>query len=105
MRQKLFAFRVNREIFNRVMSHITKERDCGYTFETEEEMDAQTAQLDTQALLAAIEVQASNMPRCYGKSFRHIMHRDLHARLQMYEKVARRRVRRPCDPRFVAEHA
>jgi hypothetical protein len=105
MRQKFFDWRTNLEIFDRIMPHLQKEKDWGYSFGTEAEMDAQTEQLDAQALLDAIERHASNMPKGYGKAFRHVMHRDLHERLLRYEKVARRRVNRTCDPRFVAVHA
>jgi hypothetical protein len=105
IRRKLFNRRVNREIFDRIMPHIQKEQNFGYSFSTNAEMDAQTEQLDTRALLDAIERHARNMPQGYGKAFRHVMHRDLHERLLMYEKIARRRVNRTCDPHFVAVHA
>jgi hypothetical protein len=68
-------------------------------------MDSETMRLNAESLLATIEKHASNMPKSYGKAFRHIAHRDLNQRLKMYKLVARRNVRRQCDPRFVAEHA
>lgn len=66
-------------------------------------MNAQTEDLDVQALLDTIEGQTRNMPKAYRASFRFIMHRDLHERLRMYEKVARLAVQpKTCDPRLVA---
>ena len=105
LRQKFFDYRVNLEIFNRIFPHNRGEKNHGYSFRSYLEMDEETEQLDSQALLEKIEQQASNMSDAYGQAFRHVMHRDLNARLQMFEKIARRRVNRTCDPRFVAEHA
>lgn len=105
LRQKFFDYRVNLEIFNRIFSHNRGDKNHGYAFRSFAEMDEETARLDGQVLLEKIERQASNMPDAYAQAFRHVMHRDLNARLQMYEKIARRRVNRTCDPRLVAEHA
>lgn len=105
LRQKFLDNRVSREIFDRIFPHIQGEKNHGYAFRSSSEMDAETAKLDAQALLEKIERHASNMPEAYSQAFRHVMHRDLNARLQMYEKIAQQRVRRTCDPRFVAEHA
>lgn len=102
IRQKLFNKRINWEIFERIFPHHRGEKNHGYPFDTRQEMIAHTEQLASQALLDAIERHISNMPDAYGESFRYVLHRDLHERLSMYEEVARRRVRRPCDPRFVA---
>lgn len=100
--QRLFRARIEREIFDRIFPHLERERDHGYPFGTDEEMNAQTEQLDVQPLLDTIEGYILEMPDAYGASFRHIMHRDLHDRFCMYERVARCHVRRSCDPRFVA---
>ena len=105
IRQWYFNKFIQREIFNRIFPHLLGERNHGYEFRTDEEMDAQTEELDVPALLQKIEQQARNMPKSYGRAFRHVMHRDISERLQMYEQVARRRVKRTCDPRFVASHA
>ncbi len=104
LRQRWFDRRLNREIFDRIMPHLERERNAGYSFSTGEEMDAQTEDLDIQPLLDAVEERIRNMPTAYGACFRHIMHRELHARLRRYELAARRRVRRTCDPRHVAVH-
>jgi hypothetical protein len=105
IRQWMFEASLNWEIFHGIFSHVCGEKNCGYAFGTDEEMDAATARLNAQALLTTIEQHASNMPESYGKAFRHILHRDLNRRLKMYEKATRCRVNRPVNPRFVAEHA
>ena len=102
MRQKFFDWRINLEIFERIFPHTLGEKDCGYSFRNNAEMDSKTEELNAQELLDTIERHARNMPEGYGKAFRHIMHRDLNKRLLMFEKVARRRVSRECDPRFIA---
>jgi hypothetical protein len=105
LRQKLFNHRLEYEIYHRLFPHLLREKNCGYSFGSDEEMNALTEKLDVQPLLDDIEQRIANMPKSYGESFRHIMRRDLHERLTAYDKLARRRVRRTCDPRFVAEHA
>ena len=102
IRQKLFSNRINWEIFERIFPHHRGEKNHGYSFDTRQEMIAQTEQLDMEGLLKKIERHIGNMPDAYGESFRYVMHRDLQQRLRMYEKVASCRVRRPCDPRFIA---
>lgn len=102
LRQKFFKWRFDREIFERIFTHHSGEKDYGYPFRTREEMNVLTTELDVQALLDTVEGQIRSMPDAYGESFRYLMHRDLYERLHVYEQLARRRVRRPCDPRFVA---
>ena len=102
LRQKSFKKRIDREIFDRIFPHHRGEKNHGYPFRTREQMNAQTDALDVQSMFDDIERHIHNMPDAYGESFRHIMHRDLHERLSMYEQLAQRRVRRQCDPRFVA---
>jgi hypothetical protein len=98
-----FETRINFEIHDQMFPHLLGEKDLGYPFNSDEQMDARTEQLDVQSLLDTIEVQIRNMPKSYGKCFRQILHRDLHERLRMYEQVARRAVQpKECDPRFVA---
>ena len=101
-RQKLFRFFVEREIFDRIMPHVLGEKNHGYSFASYDEMDAETEGLDLQGRLDRIEGQIREMPEAYARSFRHILHRELSERLRAYELVARRHVRRTCDPRFVA---
>src|SRR5207237_849753 len=105
MRQKLFNKCLNWEIFDRIFPHHQGEKNCGYPFRTRQQMNNQTNELDLESLLDTIEEHINNMPDAYGESFRYVMHRDLHARLSMYEQVARGRIRRTCDPRFVARRS
>jgi hypothetical protein len=102
IRQKFFKWRIDREIFDRIFPHHRGEKDHGYSFDTREQMNAQTEELNVQPLLDDIEKHIHNMPDAYGESFRYIMYRELHERFRMYEQLARRRVRRSCDSRFVA---
>ena len=55
-------------------------------------MNELTASLDLHTLIDQIERQASEMPRAYRESFRYIMHRDLHHRINMYARLAQRRI-------------
>lgn len=99
---RLFKWRFDREIFERIFLHHRGEKNCGYPFRTREQMNTQTEGFGVHSLLDNIEAKIRNMPDAYGESFRYLMHRDLHERLCMYEQIANRRVRRQCDPRFVA---
>jgi len=106
VRQHLFRERVDREIFGRIFPHLRKEKDYGYSFRTDLEMNAETDHLDILASLRHIERQIGRMPKAYGASFRHILHRDINERLQSFEAVGRRRIQpTSCDPRFVATRA
>ena len=102
LREKFFKWRFDREIFERIFTHHRGEKDYGYPFRTRQEMNALTGELDVQSLFDKVEGQIRNMPDAYGESFQYLMYRDLHQRLRVYEQLARRRVRRPCDQRFVA---
>ena len=103
VREKFYRKRIDREIFGSIFPHLERERDLGYSFETEEHMDAETERLDARPVLAAIEEHIRRMPRAYGKAFRHVMHRDLNNRLRMYQRFARRQVQPAhMDPRRVA---
>jgi len=103
MRWKIFKLRISREIHDRIFPHLRQEQDNGYPFQTQEQMNAQTEELNVQSLLDTIEGQIRNMPRAYGASFRYIMHRDLQERLRMYKQVARLAVQpKTCDPHLVA---
>jgi hypothetical protein len=106
LRQKLFNWRINVEIHDRIFAHHRGERDYGYPFGNREQMKALTEQLDVQPLLDAIEEHIRNMPDAYGEAFRYIMHRDLHERFHTYERLARQGVEpKTCDPHYVATRA
>jgi hypothetical protein len=105
MARNTFEQRINQEIFDRIMPHLQRERCHGYEFESSEDMRAITELSDPKRLLAQIEQHIQNMPTGYGEAFHHILHCDLATRLSKYEKLARRWVRRPCDPKFIATRA
>lgn len=91
MRRRFFNWRLNREIFYRVIPHAKRESDEGYPFDDVSDMVAQTESLDIQRLFAETERQVARLPDGYSKCFRYVMHRDISERLKMYTEVARRR--------------
>lgn len=106
MRRKFFKWRLNREILERLFPHLEQEEDHGYPFMTDEEMNTQTEALNVQALLERVERQAKKLPKAYGECFRHVMHRDLHERLNLYARFAEREAQPDSiDPRYVATRA
>lgn len=106
MRQKWFARRLNREIYEHLFAHLNGEEDCGYPFRDDDQMESQTEALDAVALLQKIEGRIQRMPDGYGKCFRYLLHRELNAVLRKYDQEAKRHVQPAnIDPRFVATHA
>src|SRR5689334_17391546 len=91
-RQRLFDYFLNLEIFDRIFPHLEQEKDWGYSFHTDQEMNEETEENHAEALLESIELQITRMPKAYGDAFRFVMHRDLSKRLRMYEQAARRRI-------------
>lgn len=91
-RQRLLRWYVDSEIFGRIMPHVTGERQYNYVFNTQEQMDRRTAELDVSRLLDQVETCIEQMPSMYGSSFRQIMHRDLCRRLTMFARLAQRRI-------------
>jgi hypothetical protein len=93
-RQQIFDWSINHEIFARIFPHLFGKRDCGYPFVNDEQMNRKTEQLKVQTLLHvdAIEAQISKMPKRYGDSFRHIMHREIHERFLRYERATHDRI-------------
>ena len=103
LRQKLFKWHLEWEIYNRIAPHIHGEKDCGYLFDCEAELCKESLEghINTQLNLEIIERQADHMGKAYGEAFRYIMYRDLNMRLLMYLKLAQRRVPPKCRiPRF-----
>jgi hypothetical protein len=92
LRFKLFVWRIDSEIYNRLFAHLEGERDCGYPFATDEQMDAQTKARDIRAFLDLIDQQTKEMPKAYGEAFRYLMQRDLYNRVQEYAKLVQRRI-------------
>lgn len=106
LRRRFFNWRLNREIFERMFPHLEREKNHGYPFASDEAMNDETQALDVQALLETVECRIRKLPKAYGECFRHIMHREIHERLRMYEEVAIRRTKPAhIDPRCVARRA
>ena len=106
MRRKFFNWRLNREIFDNIFPHVTRESNEGYPFGDRPDMNAHTEAMDVPNLLDGIERQIEKLPKAYGECFRYAMHRDLYERLSLYAEVAKRRTQPAhIDPRFVARHA
>lgn len=105
-RTRSFERNINREIFSNLFPHLQQESDEGYPFISDAEMVEQIQELDLQSLLTAIERQIEKLPTAYGQCFRYLMHKDLHERLQMYARLAKRETPpATIDPRFVARRA
>ena len=106
LRQKLFDLRTNREIFDRIMPHLQKEKDYAYPFATHDEMIELTRELDPSAMLSEIEGLMARMPKGYGRAFRYLLRRDLCRFLKAYRSVAEERMNpEGYDPRSVAIRA
>jgi hypothetical protein len=103
MRRKFLDWRINHEIHERLFPHHRGDRNFGYPFRSRRQMNEQTEALDVQVLLDSIEQHIRRMPKAYGESFRHILHRDLHEQFRLYEQLARQGVQpEELDPRLVA---
>ena len=108
IRQTLFEWRLEREIYHHLFPHLEHEADHGYSFQSDEQFTQSLTdgELDAQLHLKMIAREAEQMPKAYGEAFRFIAYRDLNRRLAMYRRLARRRIHpRTCDPRFVATKA
>src|SRR5687767_12076026 len=107
VRQKLFEWRLEGEIYGRIFPHLEAERDHGYEFVSDEELREliRVGCSDAQLDLEMIENEGQLMPKAYGEAFRYIFYRDVNRRLAMYRNIARRRVQQTRSPRFVATRA
>lgn len=107
LRETLFVIRIEREIYGRIFPHLQREQEHGYTFNSDADLAKRIINDYQEVLLTirTIEKRGAQMPLAYGRSFRYIVYRDIGRRLAMYEKLARRRIRRHVDPRFVATAA
>jgi hypothetical protein len=114
IRRKFFVWRIDREIHDRIFPHLEKDRDYGYPFNSDEELQKFCADRKFLHLpfVRDIELDIARMPKAYGEAFRYILYRDLERRsnmpserMKMYQVLAQRRVKRTCDPRFVAVRA
>ena len=108
LRQKLFAWRIEQEIHNRIAPHIHNERNHGYAFADSKGLwkAAYHGELDARLFLENAEALANQTGKAHGDALRYIMYRDLNQRLAMYRQFMAERVQpATCDPRFVATHA
>jgi hypothetical protein len=115
LRQNLFEWRLDSEIYGRIFPHLENERDHGYPFHSDEEFQKFCEDGEVKALpfVREIERDITRMPKGYGEAFRYILYRDIktrggmpRSRGMLYQLLARRRVyRTTCDPRFVATRA
>jgi hypothetical protein len=108
IRRKLFAARVDREIFFKIFPHLNQKADHGYSFKSNDEMVRAHVRghLQTSLDLDLIERVAARMPKAYGDAFRYIVYRDLNKRMEEYMELAERRIQpETCDPRWIATHA
>jgi hypothetical protein len=107
IRRKLLARRIHREIKHRVFPQLAEDKNCGYPFQTEDELwqCALRGELDAelhQKLLQKAECMGNN----YGQAFRYIMYRDLNARMKMYlEFVEERTPRQAPAPQAQSQFA
>lgn len=104
IREDIFTIRIEREIYGRIFPHLEREKDCGYPFETDEEIFKRCIHdaLDAKLFLNLVERQANAMGKAYGEAFRYIMYRDLNRRLRAYVKLVQHRV--PAE-RSIAKYA
>ena len=72
MREKWFKWKLNREIFDQIFPHLQHERNHGYPFQSDAEMQRLTTDLDLQGAFEQLESQIQRMPAGYGASFRHV---------------------------------
>ena len=105
LQSKFLKWRVNREIFERVFSHLEQEKDYGYPFKTDAQLEAVTDNLNVQELLREAEECIARMPAAYGRSFRYIMHRDLRRQVLQYHLLAKWEGRARINPTVYASKA
>jgi hypothetical protein len=98
IRETLFKWRLEWEIYHRIAPHIHLEETYEYPFGSEAELRKNIIQgdLDAQLHLETIKLQADLMGKAYGEAFRYIVYRDLNARMQMYLKLVQTRVPSQC---------
>src|SRR5882724_3958874 len=85
IRQKLFNWRLEWEIYNQIFSHLNREKQHDYPFESREELLEVVIRGNHRITheIAAIEQQAGRMGKAYGEAFRYVMYRDLTSRMEL----------------------
>lgn len=105
IRQKLFTFRADREIYGRIFPQLRQEAECGYPFSSIKEMSLKNKEafITTQSMLRMLEGATSKMPEAEGEAFKHIAYCDLQKRIwQQIEFATERISSSECDPQCVA---
>jgi len=94
IRETLFMWRLEWEIYHRIAPHIHQEKAYGYPFGSEQELRKNTihGDMDAQLHLETVKRQADLMGQAYGEAFRYIMYRELNERMRMYLKLVQQRV-------------
>ena len=108
LRQKLFAWRIQREIYQKIFPQLNREADHGYPFDSQDELVKLHihGHLAAHGTLRLIEQAAGRMPRAEGDAFRYLAYRDLNERMARYLQLAEQREHpENCNPRFVTAHA
>jgi hypothetical protein len=108
IRRKLFARRVEGEIYQKIFPHLNGAANHGYPFASTEEMEHHMVRgcLHARLNLQIIDRTAAQLPKAEGEAFRYIAYRDLNERMEMYLALAEERTRpETCDTRLVATRA
>lgn len=100
VRFALFEVRIDREICNHLFPHLLLEADHGYSFYSDEEMEAlcKNPAIASLPFVQEIEKDVCLIPDGYQKCFRYILHRELAKgpmkpkRMHMYRMLARKSV-------------
>lgn len=94
IRQALFRWRMEWEIYNKIAPHIHRKKDYGYPFDSPEGLfkAAIRGKLDLKLHIEIIEQQADHMGKVYGEAFRFAMYRELTEQTLRYVKFAQKRV-------------
>jgi hypothetical protein len=104
IRQKLFAARTSREIYQKIFPHLNQNADHGYPFGSDDEIVKLHIQgnLTAHGTLHLIERAAGKMPKAEGDAFRYIAYRDLNERMTLYLEFAEvRAYHEDCAPQLV----
>jgi hypothetical protein len=95
------------EIYHNIFPQMRNEKDFGYSFHSSNELDEllKIEEEKARKLMSRIALEGKKMPKAYGSAFRHIMYRELNARLSAYDNLISQRIYpTTIDPRYVATH-
>ena len=86
LRAKAFAKKVNEELHGRIIPHLNREIDCGYSFRTLQQVGKSTKLLNVKRKLRRIESQIRLLPEPRKDVLRYMVHRELNAILSRFEQ-------------------